>query len=482
MLQENLQINIGANTQDLQAGLNQATNSVNNFSASVQKAAKPTADATNTLGNLSRVAQDAPYGFMGIANNLNPLLESFQRLQKESGGAGNALKALASGLTGPAGIGLALGVVSSLIVKYGDEIGDMIVKTTDFEKAQQGIRTAFFDSLKTVEATIATDKALVSVISDVTQSTEARKRALNDLKEAHKGNVELQKADITDGALLVQIIDRLSEALIRKAKIEATSKIIGEEYAKLIKLQMATVQEQVGNLSGLAKTWDVLTGSVKGALGGTGAMEIGLKLTNDGLKNNEKQVTNTKDSIEKLKESLKSLTGEAYKSGDFDVIGKAAKPATVNKESDTALQKRIVETERLIKLDMDLANQQMNNQYKADTASALDNFGRQRLAAEGAANEYNWSNQVAKDNYISEGISNLGQTLTEFGQQKNTAAMNAVGLKILNEAFPNYYFDANTINQITSGVKPAPQVLGSSPYCSTNLSAKYFLVSASDRA
>jgi hypothetical protein len=97
----------------------------------------------------------------------------------------------------------------------------------------------------------------------------------------------------------------------------------------------------------------------------------------------------------------------------------------------------------------------MNNQYKADTASALDNFGRQRLAAEGAANEYNWSNQVAKDNYISEGISNLGQTLTAFGQQKNTAAMNAVGLKILNEAFPNYYFDANTINQITSGVKPS---------------------------
>ncbi len=103
----------------------------------------------------------------------------------------------------------------------------------------------------------------------------------------------------------------------------------------------------------------------------------------------------------------------------------------------------------------DLQGQQMNNQYKADTASALDNFGRQRLAAEGAANEYNWSNQVAKDNYISEGISNLGQTLTAFGQQKNTAAMNAVGLKILNEAFPNYYFDANTINQITSGVKPS---------------------------
>ena len=34
-------------------------------------------EATASLINLSRVAQDAPYGFIGIANNINPLLESF---------------------------------------------------------------------------------------------------------------------------------------------------------------------------------------------------------------------------------------------------------------------------------------------------------------------------------------------------------------------------------------------------------------------
>jgi hypothetical protein len=364
MLQENLQINIGANTQDLQAGLNQATNSVNNFSASVQKAAKPTADATNTLGNLSRVAQDAPYGFMGIANNLNPLLESFQRLQKESGGAGAALKAMAAGLMGPAGIGLALGVVSSLIVKYGDEIGDLIVKTTDFEKAQEAIRTSFFDSLKAVETTIATDEALISVINDVTQSTQARQSALNQLKEAHKGNVELQKTDIEDGAALIKIIDQLSEALIRKAKIEATAKIIGEEQAKLTRLEMSTIEEQVGNLSSLSKTWDVLSGSVKNALGGTGALGIGLNLVNDGLKNNEKQVAGTKEAIDKLKESLKQLTGESFKAGDFNVTGKGGKTATTKEGRDTSLDDRIAQTERLIKLDMDLANQEMK-QYEA---------------------------------------------------------------------------------------------------------------------
>ena len=363
----------------LNAEIAKVNATINNFSTAMSGASKPTADATNALGNLSRIAQDAPYGFMGIANNLNPMLESFQRLQKESGGAGSALKAMAAGLTGPAGIGLALGVVSSLIVKYGDEIADMIVKTSNFEKAQESMRNSFFDSLKTVEATIANDEALVSVINDVTQSTEARKKALNELKEAHKGNVELQKTDINDGAALIEIINGLSEALIRKAKIEATAKIIGEEQAKLVRLEMSTIQEQVGNLSGLAKTWDVLSGSVKGALGGTSAMEIGLKLTNDGLKNNEKQVSSTKDSIEKLKESLKSLTGEAYKAGDFDVIGKGGKGATKKEGRDTSLDDRIAQTERLIKLDMDLANEEMKLYQARQRFNKEDGLGIEKL-------------------------------------------------------------------------------------------------------
>lgn len=343
----------------LNAEIAKVNTTINNFSSAMQGASKPTADATNALGNLSRIAQDAPYGFMGIANNLNPMLESFQRLQKESGGAGSALKAMVAGLTGPAGIGLALGVVSSLIVKYGDEIGNMISKTTDFEKSQEALRNSFFDSLKTVEATIANDQALVSVINDVTQSTEARRKALTELKETHKGNVELQKTDINDGAALIEIINQLSEALIRKAKIEATAKIIGEEQAKLVKLEMSTIQEQVGNLSILTKTYDVLAGSVKGALNGTGAMGIGLNLVNDGLKNNEKQVTNTKDSIEKLKESLKSLTGESFKAGDFDVIGKGGKGATKKEGRDTSLDERLSQIQSQIKANNDLADAEM---------------------------------------------------------------------------------------------------------------------------
>lgn len=73
------------------------------------------AQAGQSLQNLSRIAQDAPFGFIGIANNINPLIESFGRLKAETGSTGGAFKALLGGLTGPAGIGLAFGVVTAAI-------------------------------------------------------------------------------------------------------------------------------------------------------------------------------------------------------------------------------------------------------------------------------------------------------------------------------------------------------------------------------
>src|SRR3954467_2548818 len=47
------------------ARIDQLSNSQSNF-------AKSSATAGQSLTNLSRIAQDAPYGFIGIANNINP--------------------------------------------------------------------------------------------------------------------------------------------------------------------------------------------------------------------------------------------------------------------------------------------------------------------------------------------------------------------------------------------------------------------------
>jgi len=125
MAEEVIKIVGVADMTSLNKGLDNAKGKLDTFGKSVQntssglKAAVPgTNQAAFALTNLGRVAQDAPFGFIGIQNNLNPLLESFQRLKLETGSTGGALKALALSLTGPAGLGLALSLVSSAILIF----------------------------------------------------------------------------------------------------------------------------------------------------------------------------------------------------------------------------------------------------------------------------------------------------------------------------------------------------------------------------
>ena len=92
-------------TQQTIAGLNNSMKSV----------APSTNRATQSITDLSRIVQDAPFGFIGIANNINPLVESFGRLKAESGSVGGALKSLVSGIAGGGGLGLAFAAVTSAI-------------------------------------------------------------------------------------------------------------------------------------------------------------------------------------------------------------------------------------------------------------------------------------------------------------------------------------------------------------------------------
>lgn len=232
-----LNISIGANTTDLQAQLQKAENLLLQFQNALKKATnvgeinylnnsiknlnttigslnqqmntvgRPTKDATNALTNLSRVAQDAPYGFIGIANNLNPLLESFQRLSKDAGGAGGALKSMVAGLTGPAGIGIALGVVSSIVVAFGDDIGKFITEK------MQGLGKAF-----TIESNL------------VKESSSAFVKASTDIDKL-KNSFELyEQGSITKDKFLKEFNATLGDTIAKTNDLATAEKFL-TQYA-----------------------------------------------------------------------------------------------------------------------------------------------------------------------------------------------------------------------------------------------------------
>jgi len=93
------------------------------------------------LTNLSLVAQDLPFGFIGIQNNLPGVISSFGELTKEAGGVGGAFKQLSGALIGPAGLFLAFSVVTSavtmLTLKYGSlgaALDALFTKQTKFNE------------------------------------------------------------------------------------------------------------------------------------------------------------------------------------------------------------------------------------------------------------------------------------------------------------------------------------------------------------
>jgi hypothetical protein len=227
-----IQINIGANTEDLGAELVKAENLLKKLQAALKKSvdvgeinqltakigsvnsaitqlntrmvgvAKPTSDATQSLINFSRIAQDAPYGILGIANNLNPMLESFQQLAKTEGGTKKALDAMLNGLSGPAGIGVALGLVSSLAVVFRKEITEAFEgpagKLKDLREELKKLNDEIYKMAGSAQASQTLGTELVGRITNVNLDITQRENAFRKFKDLYSQNKEIKDLELKD--------------------------------------------------------------------------------------------------------------------------------------------------------------------------------------------------------------------------------------------------------------------------------------------
>jgi len=233
MAQETLKITITADNQNAVQNMQETANEAKNLGNAFNNLPKSSGLATNALSNLSRVAQDAPYGFIGIANNLNPLLESFQRLQVEAGSAGGALKAMGAGLMGPAGIGLALGAVSSIIVAFGPKIASFINGTNEATKAEDKFAKSLSDARAEASETGIRLQAYLNITQNASVSDERRAEALKAVKnELGKVNAAYA-ASITNVDQARAAVDLYTQALVAQA---ITSRYIDEIANKTIAL------------------------------------------------------------------------------------------------------------------------------------------------------------------------------------------------------------------------------------------------------
>ena len=236
MAQETLKITITADNKQAVQNIQETVTATQKLGTAFKTLPSTSNQATTALSNLSRVAQDAPYGFIGIANNLNPLLESFQRLSNDAGGSGAALKAMAGSLMGPAGIGLALGAVSSILVAFGPKIADFINGTNKATEAEDKFATSLKDARAEASETGIRLQAYLTITQNASVSDARRAEALKAVQN------ELGKLNSSYAATITNVdqarlaVDLYTKALVAQA---ITSRYIDEIANKTIALSDA---------------------------------------------------------------------------------------------------------------------------------------------------------------------------------------------------------------------------------------------------
>jgi len=242
----------------------------------VDKLAKSTANGSNALMQFSRIAQDAPYGIIGIGNNITATAESFSYLKAQTGSTGGALKALGSSLMGTGGILLGVSLLTTgftLLAQSGLSVGDIIDKMTgNFDEFGESIKKASEEGAKAASNEIFGLKALVSASQNKALSDKDRLIAVNELQKQYPGYFgNLSKEQIMTSNL-TGVVNELTSALLNRAIAEKLASASADiqlkvfaANAKLVKQKNETIrlEQQLATLRAGASNDDLYADNKK---------------------------------------------------------------------------------------------------------------------------------------------------------------------------------------------------------------------------
>lgn len=260
-----VQIKLGLDTSEISANIKDAKKYLSDLKTTAKDTgnsfskdlAPKVANGGNALMQFSRIAQDAPFGIMGIGNNITATAESFGYLIKETGSAGGALKAVASSIMGTGGILLAVSLVTTGLTymsQNGITVGDVFNKLSGtFDETAKSMSDISKEAVKNSAGEIASMGAYVSVAKNVNLSMSDRLIAVQKLQEeypAYFGN--LSNEAILNGNV-AGAVKGVTIALIAKAKAAA----IVDRIVKLSE-EEAKIQEEIGkSIAGVSKFYQL---------------------------------------------------------------------------------------------------------------------------------------------------------------------------------------------------------------------------------
>lgn len=237
---------VEAGLKNVSKGLAETAVQATKVDSALARGVKGTNQAAFALQNLGRIAQDAPFGIIGITNNINPLLESFQRLKAESGSTGIAIKALASSFLGAGGLGFVVSIASALL--------------TVFALNNRSAGSAVKEHKKEVDEATKSEEAYQRALESVSSKLVKQAKDYTDLKalliETTGAIKDITEATINQG-LAEFIFSKKSEALTKLLQSEVDKRL---KVLKSIKVPEFIVPVKIktgtGSTAGLVPAFD----------------------------------------------------------------------------------------------------------------------------------------------------------------------------------------------------------------------------------
>lgn len=261
MANPRIEVEIGANVVGLTNGVNTATGQLDKLGKAAQATAPQVQKLTqatqgyNSVGvDFARIIQDAPFGIIGVGNNITQLAGSFQVLKNQTGSTSAALKS-AFGSIFSSGNALILGI--SLLTtaftilqqkgffKTEEDAKSLDEALKEYQDTLTGVAAATLKGAQDAQKELAVLKSLELQATNTAISTDKRLQAVNELQKQYPdyfGN--LTKEQILNGQVGDAYL-KVAANLLAKAKAQAATNQIAENGIELLRIE-TKLEEQRG--------------------------------------------------------------------------------------------------------------------------------------------------------------------------------------------------------------------------------------------
>jgi len=259
-----IEVDFVVNVDGVSKGVTKATSQLDQLGTAAQSVApkfeqlSKSTSRYNGIGiDFARVIQDAPFGIIGVGNNITQLAQSFSSLGNAGDSTTSKLKS-AFGQIFSSGnlLVLAVSAITTLWTLYekgvfdaADATEDLSDKLKEYEEGLRGVAAANLKGAQDAQKEISTLKGLELQATNTALSTKQRTDAVNELQKLYPeyfGN--LTKEQIKNGDVGEAYI-KVTESLIAKAKAQAATNAIAQNSIDLLTIETKLEEQRSKRLT-----------------------------------------------------------------------------------------------------------------------------------------------------------------------------------------------------------------------------------------